>query len=261
MNAIEPQTRPASYIRRHPERKSFSKIRTFVDLPSLIEVQRRSYERFLQMNIPGAKREPQGLKAVFESVFPITDLRETCELQFVDYAIGNWECKCGTLEGSHNLPSHCSTCNATLLHDGNLTRSLECQECGTSNRIEVLCEECGDPVCLQHKYSVRECQEKSMSFSVPLKVTFRLVIWDKDAVTGQKSIRDIKEQEVYFGEIPMMTERGTFIINGTERVIVNQLHRSPGVFFQSNNERSEFMAKIIPYRGSWVEYEYDLIKH
>ena len=249
-----------SYIRRRPERHSFSKIQNFVDLPNLIEVQRRSYERFLQMNLPGDKREAQGLKAVFESVFPITDLRETCELQFVDYAIGIWECKCGVLDGSHNLPSHCGKCNNLLLHDGNLTRNIACRVCGVQNRIKVICEECGDPVSLRHKYSVRECMDRGMTFSVPLKVTFRLVIWDKDAVTGQKSIRDIKEQEVYFGEIPMMTERGTFIINGTERVIVNQLHRSPGVFFQSNAERSEFLAKVIPYRGSWVEFEYDLLK-
>ena len=193
-------------------------------------------------------------------MFPINDLRETCELQFVDYSIGIWECKCGALDGSHNLPSHCGKCNTLLLHDGNLTRNIACRTCGVQNRIKVICEECGDPVALRHKYGVRECQDRGMTFSVPLKVTFRLVIWDKDAVTGQKSIRDIKEQEVYFGEIPMMTERGTFIINGTERVIVNQLHRSPGVFFQSNAERSEFVAKVIPYRGSWVEFEYDLLK-
>ena len=82
-------------------------------------------------------------------------------------------------------------------------------------------------------------------------------IYDKDPDTGQKSIRDIKEQEVYFGEIPLMTENGTFIVNGTERVIVSQLHRSPGVFFESANAKTYFLGKIIPYRGSWVEFEYD----
>ena len=95
-----------------------------------------------------------------------------------------------------------------------------------------------------------------MTFAVPLKVTIRLVVWDKDAETGAKTIRDIKEQEVYFGDIPLMTENGTFIINGTERVIVSQLHRSPGVFF-SQPEKGLFAAQIIPYRGSWVEFEYD----
>src|SRR5262245_10020384 len=96
-----------------------------------------------------------------------------------------------------------------------------------------------------------------MTFAVPLKVTVRLVVWDKDSETEGKSIRDIKEQEVYFGDIPLMTENGTFIVNGTERVIVSQLHRSPGVFFESNAGRTFILAKIIPYRGSWVEFEYD----
>src|SRR5260370_12894863 len=96
-----------------------------------------------------------------------------------------------------------------------------------------------------------------MTFTAPLKVTIRLTLYDKDPDTGQKAIRDIKEQEVYFGEIPLMTENGTFIINGTERVIVSQLHRSPGVFFESNAQKTYFLGKIIPYRGSWVEFEYD----
>ena len=96
-----------------------------------------------------------------------------------------------------------------------------------------------------------------MTYAAPLKVTIRLTIYDKDPDTGQKTIRDIKEQEVYFGEIPLMTENGTFIINGTERVIVSQLHRSPGVFFESANAKTYFLGKIIPYRGSWVEFEYD----
>ena len=96
-----------------------------------------------------------------------------------------------------------------------------------------------------------------MTYSAPLKVTIRLTIYDKDPDTGAKTIRDIKEQEVFYGDIPLMTENGTFIINGTERVIVSQLHRSPGVFFESANNRTYFLGKIIPYRGSWVEFEYD----
>src|SRR5579871_293365 len=96
-----------------------------------------------------------------------------------------------------------------------------------------------------------------MTFSAPLKVTVRLTIYDKDAETGNKTIRDIKEQEVFFGDIPLMTPNGTFIVNGTERVIVSQLHRSPGVFFETQNNRTYFLGKIIPYRGSWVEFEYD----
>src|SRR6266545_2708484 len=106
------------------------------------------------------------------------------------------------------------------------------------------------------KYDVDECQERGMTYAVPLKVTIRLVVWNKDPETGVKTIRDIKEQEVYFGDIPLMTDNGTFIINGTERVIVSQLHRSPGVFFTKEGPRT-YLSKIIPYRGSWVEFEYD----
>ena len=110
---------------------------------------------------------------------------------------------------------------------------------------------------MQLKYDVNECQERGMTYSAPLKVTIRLTIYDKDPDTGAKTIRDIKEQEVFYGDIPLMTDNGTFIINGTERVIVSQLHRSPGVFFESANNRTYFLGKIIPYRGSWVEFEYD----
>ncbi|HTF37158.1 MAG TPA: DNA-directed RNA polymerase subunit beta, partial [Blastocatellia bacterium] len=116
---------------------------------------------------------------------------------------------------------------------------------------------CGDPVGLQLKYDVAECEERGMTYSAPLKVTMRLTIWDKDPETGNRSIRDIKEQEVFFGDVPLMTQNGTFIVNGTERVIVSQLHRSPGVFFETANNRTYFLGKIIPYRGSWVEFEYD----
>ena len=119
-----------------------------------------------------------------------------------------------------------------------------------------VCDICGQTVGLKLKYDVDECQERGMTYAVPLKVTIRLVVWNKDPETGVKTIRDIKEQEVYFGDIPLMTENGTFIINGTERVIVSQLHRSPGAFFHSE-DKTLFIAQIIPYRGSWVEFEYD----
>ena len=111
-------------------------------------------------------------------------------------------------------------------------------------------------MALKLKYDVDECQERGMTYAVPLKVTIRLVVWNKDPETGVKTIRDIKEQEVYFGDIPLMTDNGTFIINGTERVIVSQLHRSPGAFFHSE-DKTLYVAQIIPYRGSWVEFEYD----
>ena len=132
-----------------------------------------------------------------------------------------------------------------------------CPSCGRSNQARgVMCEICGNTVGLKLKYDVEECQERGMTYAVPLKVAIRLVVWNKDPETGVKTIRDIKEQEVYFGDIPLMTENGTFIINGTERVIVSQLHRSPGAFFHSE-DKVLFVAQIIPYRGSWVEFEYD----
>ena len=133
-----------------------------------------------------------------------------------------------------------------------------CHKCGTFNKnIVTFCNKCGDPVGLQLKYDVPECEERGMTYAAPLKVTIRLTVYDKDPETGAKTVRDIKEQEVFFGEIPLMTENGTFIINGTERVIVSQLHRSPGVFFERVPAQGYFLGKIIPYRGSWVEFEYD----
>ena len=182
-------------------RVDFAKITTVFPIPDLLEVQKRSYQRFLQMGVDPADRGDVGLQAVLNSVFPISDFRGTCSLEFVEFAIGT------------------------------------------------------------PKYTIDECKERGMTYAVPLKVTIRLVVWDKDPDSEEKTIRDIKEQEVYFGDIPLMTENGLFIINGTERVIVSQLHRSPGVFFESGGQRNYFLGKIIPYRGSWVEFEYDTKKN
>ncbi|HEY3170590.1 MAG TPA: DNA-directed RNA polymerase subunit beta [Thermoanaerobaculia bacterium] len=239
------------------ERKNFSKIRSFMDLPNLIDVQRRSYERFLQMNLLPEEREESGLQAVFTSVFPFADFRGACELQFVKYAIGNWECKCGRLKGLEHLRMDCRSCGARIVTAHPHEEVVACTNCGAQNPNKVtLCDVCGNPVDLQMKYSVAECQERGMTYSVPLKVTFRLFVYDKDPDTGVKTMRDAKEEEVFFGDIPLMTEHGTFVINGTERVIVSQLHRSPGVFFTKESTHG-YLAKIIPYRGSWVEFEYD----
>ncbi|MFN2632055.1 MAG: DNA-directed RNA polymerase subunit beta, partial [Thermoanaerobaculia bacterium] len=240
-----------------PERKNFSKIRSFMDLPNLIDVQRRSYERFLQMNLLPEERDESGLQAVFTSVFPFSDFRGACELQFVKYAIGNWECKCGRLKGLEHLRMDCRSCGSRIVTAHPHEEQVSCPNCGTQNPNRVtLCDVCGNPVDLQMKYSVAECQERGMTYSVPLKVTFRLFVYDKDPETGVKTMRDAKEEEVFFGDIPLMTEHGTFVINGTERVIVSQLHRSPGVFFTKESAHG-YLAKIIPYRGSWVEFEYD----
>src|SRR5689334_8626617 len=184
-------------------RKNFAKIKSLVPIPNLIDIQRKSYEKFLQYTVDPEKRDPMGLQAVFNSVFPIKDYNETASLEFVSY-------------------------------------HLE-----------------------KPKYDVDECRSRGMTFAAPMKVIIRLVIWDKDEVSGTQSIRDVKEQDVYFGEIPLMTEHGTFIVNGTERVVVSQLHRSPGAFFDSDKGRTHasgkllYSARIIPYRGSWLDFEFD----
>ena len=223
-------------------RLDFSKIPATLQIPNLIEVQKRSYDRFLQMDKLPSERDDSGLQAVFQSVFPITDFRNVSELAFVDYAIGNWECKCGHLKGLHHLRTTCRNCGNTVITDPFHPGEVLCTKCGTYNaNTPDFCNKCGDPVGLQLKYDVAECEERGMTYSAPLKVTIRLTIYDKDPETGNKSIRDIKEQEVFFGDIPLMTQNGTFIVNGTERVIVSQLHRSPGVFFETANNRTYFL--------------------
>lgn len=184
-------------------RKSFAKLKKVIEIPNLIDIQKRSYDKFLQDKTPHEEREDIGLQGVFKSVFPIKDFSETSELQFVSY---------------------------------NLERP---------------------------KYDVDECRARGMTFAAPVKVVIRLVVWDVNEETKLQSIRDVKEQEVYFGEIPLMTNSGTFIINGTERVIVSQLHRSPGVFFDHDKGKSHssgkllYNARVIPYRGSWLDFEFD----
>ena len=239
-----------------PKRVDFSKIYTSARIPNLIEVQRESYNRFLQMDLIPEERDMVGLQTVFQSIFPVSDFRETATLEFVEYQIGNWQCKCGNLEGLEHLRANCKECNAKIKVDPFNPAEVLCNNCGTFNAVRPkLCSNCGEPVGLKHKHDQQECQERGTSYSVPLKVRIRLTVFDKDPETNVSTIRDIKEEDVFFGEIPLMTDNGTFIINGTERVIVSQLHRSPGVFFKG--DRDAYLAKIIPYRGSWVEFEFD----
>jgi DNA-directed RNA polymerase subunit beta len=215
------------------------------------------------MDLLPKERQDVGLQAVFKSVFPFSDFRETCALEFVSYRIGDWKSRSGRLEGLEHLRFPCEHCGATVRVKGARATRVECGACGHPNPNKVTIDEvCGTPVELRQLYSVAECQERGATYSVPLKVTFRLKVFDKEnAPTGKGApkewpIRDIKEEEVYFGEIPLMTDNGTFVINGTERVIVSQLHRSPGVFFTREGAHT-LIGKIIPYRGSWVEFEID----
>src|ERR1017187_7763716 len=254
---------PRTFAPGAKERSTFGKIRSFLPLPNLIDVQRKSYEDFLQMDLLPKERQDVGLQAVFKSVFPFSDFRETCALEFVSYRIGDWKSRSGRLEGLEHLRFPCEHCGATVrVKDARATR-VECGACGHPNPNKVTIDEvCGTPVELRQPYSVAECQERGATYSVPLKVTFRLKVFDKEnAPTGKGApkewpIRDIKEEEVYFGEIPLMTDNGTFVINGTERVIVSQLHRSAGVFFTREGAHT-LIGKIIPDRGSWVEFEID----
>ena len=184
-------------------RKNFGKIRKIVEIPDLIGMQRESFRRFLQMDVPPEDRKDMGLQAVFNSVFPIKDFTGSASLEFVDYRFA------------------------------------------------------------EIKHGVDECIHRGMSFEVPVRITVRLMVYDTDKDTGSSNIRDIKEQEVYFGTIPLMTERGTFIINGTERVVVSQLHRSSGVFFDHDKGKTHssgkviYTSRIIPVRGSWIDMEID----
>ena len=198
MNAIT-----KSFTGRKRIRKSFGRIPEVAPMPNLIDVQRASYEGFLQQWVRPDSRTPTGLQEVFRSVFPIDDFAGRGRLEFVHY-------------------------------------ELE-----------------------EPKYDVEECIQRGLTFAAPLKVVLRLIVWDMDEDTGARSIRDIKEQPVYMGDMPLMTEHGTFVINGTERVIVSQMHRSPGVFFDHDKGKTHssgkylFAARVIPYRGSWLDFEFD----
>ena len=185
------------------ERKDFAKIPTAIQIPNLIEIQRLSYERFLQMRVLPQDRDDSGLQSVFKSIFPINDLRENCALEFVDYSIGNWECKCSRLTGLDKLARPCTFCGATFVANPGGDLEISCPKCGHLNPNKApACDTCDEPVALKLKHEAEECQERGMTYSVPLKVTIRLVVWDKDPDDGTKTIRDVKEQEVYFGDIP-----------------------------------------------------------
>ena len=239
------------------EHKDFSGIPATIPIPNLIDIQRESFKRFLQLEELPGERDEIGLDAVFKSVFPIADRREMSELEFVSYSIGDWECKCGSQVGLARLRMRCQRCREMIASDPKGPQRRLCSNCGRHTESTVsFCQKCGDPIGLKLKYDIDECRERGLTYAAPLKVTLKLTVYEKDSA-GRKQIRDIKEQEVYFGDIPLMTDDGTFIISGAERVIVSQLHRSPGVFFESSNNRNYFLGKIIPYRGSWVEFDYD----
>ncbi|NOZ79483.1 MAG: DNA-directed RNA polymerase subunit beta [Acidobacteria bacterium] len=237
-------------------RVNFSKNLSTIPMPNLIQVQRASYVDFLQMDLLPEERDNSGLQAVFNGIFPFTDFRDTCELQFVRYEIGNWACRCGRLSGLEHLRLTCQFCGKRFKAGSPDEDQVVCPHCGKANRNKVeTCNTCGTPVGLRLTFSADECRERGMTYGLPVRCTFRLVTFDIEE-DGTRQVRDVKEEELYFGELPLMTDTGTFIINGTERVIVSQLHRSPGVFFTLEGP-NHYLAKIVPYRGSWIEFEYD----
>ncbi|MBN1296597.1 DNA-directed RNA polymerase subunit beta, partial [bacterium] len=264
-------------------RRDFSKIGSVIPVPNLLAVQQDSFERFLQMDsLPDDRTKDIGIQDVFNDVFPIENFNKTASLEFVSYEIGSWECSCGKTQGMMNR--YRWQCNCGHLDGvGDLLKMKEeglhpgvCDACGSPPKY-IVCDQCEKRVSLKMKYDVNECRQRGMTFSAPLKVIVRLVVWDEDAESDIRSIRDIKEQEVYLGEIPIMADvatdlqgrvrigdKSTFIINGTERVVVSQMHRSPGVFFKHDKGRHHasgkllYSARIIPYRGSWIEFEFDI---
>jgi len=241
--------------KRYIDRVSFSKINSPIEVPNLLEIQKQSYRIFLQIDELPEKRRNIGIQAAFKSIFPISDFKETAILDFDSYSLGDWSCKCGALEGIENAKPFCSHCGTLLSSDTETGVDSVCPECvhkGTV--INKTCNLCGDKVRLKLKYTPEDCLDKGFDYSIPLKVVLRLALYAEDK-KGQRVIRDVKEQEIFFGEIPFITERGTFIINGTERVVVSQLQRSPGVYFLPGKSRGEFTAKIIPARGAWIELE------
>jgi DNA-directed RNA polymerase subunit beta len=242
------------YRKRH----NFSKIKSAFPMPDLLAIQKQSYADFLQMEFLPEERKDVGLQAAFKDIFPVSDFKETTQLDFINYSIGNWECKCGRLKGIENARRKCEGCGTLLPPDVELTEKEICPYCGAIKKIEIpLCDHCGDSVNLKLKYSPNECLQKGYTFSVPLRIKVRLISWEKDPATKARRLKHIKEQEVYFGDIPLMTDKGTFIFNGIERVVVSQLQRSPGAFFRPGDGKGFYIGKIIPYRGAWVEFEYD----
>lgn len=245
-------------LNRQRERVDYSKITTVFPMPDLLAIQKQSYDEFLQMDMLPEERKDTGFQAAFKDVFPISDFKETTQLEFLSYTLGNWECKCGRLKGVEHSRARCNGCGTLLPTEVELTEKEICPYCGAMRQVEIpLCDHCGDSVRLKLKYTPTECIQKGSTYSVPVRLKVQLISWDKDVSTKTKRLKHIKQQEVYFGDLPLMTDKGTFIFNGIERVVVSQLQRSPGVFFRPADVKGLFIGKIIPYRGAWVEFEHD----
>jgi DNA-directed RNA polymerase subunit beta len=263
-------------------RKSFARIHQIVDIPNLIEIQKKSFESFLQDNVTTKNRELTGLEEVFRDVFPISDLNLNASIEYIGYEVGLWECGCG--------------------------------EYGELGSPGLICDECGYEIVRKERHKLGECRQRGLTHTDPIKIMVRLVLYDREAVDlnpktvkslagkyiledvkyPQKgkvlfparteitddviqtlrdekipeivinTVREVKEQKIFLGEMPMMGPNGTFMINGVDRVIVSQMHRSPGAFFSHDKGKSHvsgkilYSARIIPDRGSWIDFEFDI---
>ena len=279
MSKIISEKRRAGSLR---VRQNFAKIPQAIDIPNLIEIQEKSFESFMQNDVAYRHREVKGLEEVFRDVFPVSDLNVNAQIEYVGLEVGAWECDCG-----------------------------DYGELGGPGEV---CDKCGQEVVYKEKHTLRECREKGLTYSDPIRIVVRLVLFDREAVdinantikhllgkyivedlknpaTGKvlfparteitpeviavirerkvaqiisNVVREVKEQKIFLGEMPMMTSNGTFMINGVERVVVSQMHRSPGAFFSHDKGKSHasgkilYSARIIPDRGSWIDFEFDI---
>ncbi|HIQ31360.1 MAG TPA: DNA-directed RNA polymerase subunit beta, partial [Aquifex aeolicus] len=210
-------------------RKFFGRRREILDPPYLLGVPKASFEDFIQLRKAPHERENKGLEYIFRTSFPFTDPDGNVSLEYIGYEIGDWECNiCGFKPESDFLAGW-----------------------------GVKCPNCGGTLSYREKYTPEECKVKGLTYSAPLRVMFRLKLKTKG---GE---RIVSQRKVYFGEVPLMTEWGSFIINGSERVIVNQLIRSTGVFFEEKEDKQKdatitriiYRASIIPDKGSRIEFE------
>ncbi len=276
------ETRSRRTINIIRERHNFARIQVIDEIPNLIEIQKNSFESFIQWDTAPAQREVRGLEEVFQDVFPIADLNINARIEYVGYEVGLWECGCG-----------------------------EFKELGGPG---VVCEKCGQEVSYNEKNKLSECRQKGLTYADSIKLLVRLVLYDRERIDvtpkilkeligryivedvrrtekGKaiipartkitpeitekiqaeeitqitvNTVREVKEQKIFLGEMPMMSPTGTFMINGVERVIVSQMHRSPGAFFSHDKGKSHisgkilYSARIIPDRGSWIDFEFDI---
>jgi DNA-directed RNA polymerase subunit beta len=263
---------PSLDLSKQVLRKSFGKLKDIVPVPNLIEVQSKSFNDFVQLDYLSNERKEIGLEKVLRDIFPI-EYDDKMSLEFISYELGNWACTCSKLTGIVNRYTwSCSSCKKSDV--SRLGPDLKCKFCNHRSATYKTCSNCLARVSIQMPMNVDECQYTGQTFAMPLKIKVQLISWDI-APNGEKKVRDIKEQDIFFADLPVMVDiyedagkiklgdRGTFLINGVDRVVVSQMHRSPGVVFSKSKKvkdvkgKAYYIARIIPMRGSWLDFEFD----